>query len=744
MTESNNDAVKEIGFTVDAGLIQRLGYELVGRAETAVSELIKNAYDADATLVDVNFINSLQKGGSLIISDNGLGMTFNQLVNGFMRISSADKVHNPVSGKFKRTKAGKKGIGRFATQRLGEQLTITTQSKDSNKALRIVIKWNEYSIDRELSSITFPVEEIDKEKEEGTTLTIVGLRDSWSVTSIKRVYRYVLDLFQPDYLSDRSKNHNSAVQNEESFKVNFIQEINSQREYIINEQMSIFDKSLATFEGYIDDLHKGSVHIKCDSLNIDDIVDIEYNKKNEQGLIAEKFYSNLVDVHFKIHYFIYSRPQYYGGRVTTLELNGIQELSKTVSGVRLYRNGFRVLPYGEPTDDWTNIDRRWSSESGVVNVPLSNKNLYGFVEITDPEGNLFEETASREGLIENEAFRQLSDFLHKSLVSARQRISEGVTLFKEQQNYDEDISEDSEEKHQSTEERLKELENLVDYESGNGEFNNEVDIEQSSAEKEKERDKRKKLVASIRKEIEEASMLRVLAGMGLTIGEFSHEVKQFQPSIYGYISQLKEEKLTENGLIQLNGITHNLNNLITYTAYFNATVSQNINRETEPIDTLAVLDNFQQTISNDLLKSKIIFDIDPWDYNVKTIPMHKSEWSSILFNLYTNSKKAINRAQLTNGKILVEVGIEKENVFLNFYDNGDGIPLENRSRVFNAFFTTSTPAGFDAPRNEQLVGSGLGLKIVKDIIMSYKGRISIIDPTDGFSTCVRIEIPRLK
>ena len=73
--------IRKIGFTVDAGLIQRLGYELVGRAETAVSELIKNSYDADATIVDVDFIEPFQKGGILIISDNGIGMTEEQLIN---------------------------------------------------------------------------------------------------------------------------------------------------------------------------------------------------------------------------------------------------------------------------------------------------------------------------------------------------------------------------------------------------------------------------------------------------------------------------------------------------------------------------------------------------------------------------------------------------------------------------------------------------------------------------------------
>ena len=86
MPQNNNSL--NIGFTVDAGLIQRLGYELVGRAETAVSELIKNAYDADATIVDVEFINTTQPHGTLIITDNGTGMSLEQLLNGFMRISS--------------------------------------------------------------------------------------------------------------------------------------------------------------------------------------------------------------------------------------------------------------------------------------------------------------------------------------------------------------------------------------------------------------------------------------------------------------------------------------------------------------------------------------------------------------------------------------------------------------------------------------------------------------------------------
>lgn len=728
--------IREVGFTVDAGLIQRLGYELVGRAETAVSELIKNAYDADATVVDVNFIDSNVKGGTLIISDNGVGMTENQLINGFMRISSADKIHNPVSERFKRTKAGKKGIGRFATQRLGEQLTIVTQTRDSEKALQIIINWNEYSIDRELSSITFPIEEIDKEKEEGTTLIIENLRDGWTYASIRRVYRYVIDLFQPDYLSDRSKSYNSAIQSEESFKTNFYQNIGNEIIPILNEKVSIFDKSLAVFEGYIDNAHNGITTVKSDSLGINDIIEIEYSKDVRE-------YTELKDVYFKIHYFIYDRPAYYRGKITNQELNGINQAAANASGVRLYRNGFRVLPYGESTDDWTKIDRRWSSESGLTNVPLNNKNLFGFVEITDPEGIIFEETASREGLIENEAFRQLSDFINKSLIAARRRISVGITSFKEEQKNEDDFTQKTTREELSTNEKLQTLKDILDDDSEKDDDDQQESKEEKKEKREKQREEGKKIVEELRKELEEASMLRVLAGLGLSIGEFTHEIKQFQPAVYGHVNKLQKQNLSEEGEVELIGLEKNFDSLFAYTGYFSATVSQNINRETEPVDVLIVLDNFEQIISNDLERNLIKFETDPWDFNVKTIPMHRSEWSSILFNLYTNAKKAIKRVK-SEGKIFVEVGIDGENTFINFHDNGDGIPEENRHRIFNAFFTTSTPASFDAPRDEQMVGTGLGLKIVRDIIISYKGNICLTTPKDGYATCFRIEIPRSK
>jgi len=143
-----------VRFSVDSGVIDRLGKELVARHETAVSELVKNAYDADATKATLHFFKVDYSGGTLIIDDDGAGMTRDQLINGFMRISSTSKIHEPVSPIYGRSRAGKKGIGRFSAQRLGSKLTIITLTKNSETALKISVNWKKYLRDEDLYVIS--------------------------------------------------------------------------------------------------------------------------------------------------------------------------------------------------------------------------------------------------------------------------------------------------------------------------------------------------------------------------------------------------------------------------------------------------------------------------------------------------------------------------------------------------------------------------------------------------------------
>jgi len=260
--------IESISFSVDAGLVNRLGKELVGKPETALSELVKNAYDADATVVDVIFKNADKIGGVIIIEDDGIGMDLNQLEKGFMRISSTDKLHNPKSYKFARNKAGRKGIGRFATQRLGQILTIVTQTVNSNRAIKVTINWNDFKVDTDLSLVKNKLEYVDKTKSEGTTLIIENAWESWSESTVARVYRYVSDLFQPNYISKKAIELKVANKVDSTFKVSFVKVEDGQRKVIADPDTMLFNKALATIEGFIDENHDGYCQVLSNSLDV--------------------------------------------------------------------------------------------------------------------------------------------------------------------------------------------------------------------------------------------------------------------------------------------------------------------------------------------------------------------------------------------------------------------------------------------------------------------------------------------
>ena len=236
-------------------------------------------------------------------------------------------------------------------------------------------------------------------------------------------------------------------------------------------------------------------------------------------------------------------------------------------------------------------------------------------------------------------------------------------------------------------------------------------------------------------------MLRVLAGIGLNIAEFTHEIRQFIPSFNGSINFLIHQDLSDDSKESLLNLKENFNRFKTYTSYIDNTITQNVNREKQPQNIRKLLSEFKSIISFELNGLSISFEEEFYGFDLYTRSMHPSEWSSILYNLYTNSKKAIKRADEKNGRIKIICGRENNNIYLEFMDNGDGIPLKNRDRIFDAFFTTSTPATIEASRNESITGTGLGLKIVKDIILAYNGDIYVMEPESNFKTCIRIEVP---
>lgn len=730
--------VDNVRFSVDAGVIDRLGTELVARQETAVSELVKNSYDADARKVILKFEDSDSIGGTLFIDDDGLGMTKEQIVNGFMRISSTDKLRNPLSERYNRKRSGQKGIGRFAVQRLGEKLTITTQTKESEKALELTIEWKKYKGDIDLVNITNKIISVEKQKEEGTTLKIDGLRDRWSQAAIKRIYRYVSAIIQPFPLSkliEENDNDSEEIEKKElidpGFKTIFKKVEGSKEVIIADESLMIYDHALAEIEGWIDKNGLGIYNIKSERLDIDETGEIGSDPDN-----MSIPFSKLRMVKFKAYYYIYKV-----NLIPKMHESSIIKLSRTSGGIRLYRNGFRVLPYGEPGNDWLNLDESVKKRS-ILPVH-GNLNFFGFVELTDSE-NKFNETSSREGLIENQSLIQLQNFVYRTLMTAVIKVAEvrNVKIVSGQQKEGK-LYEKIEVRIKDIAHTLEALDLELEKEEGN------IQVKRKRRKKIQKLKKDIEKVAELQKEetskmLKEKSMLRVLSSVGITIGQFIHEVRDYVINMESDVKFLLEKLrsdavLTERLLI----LDKNITTFKSYTSYFDNVISQNVVRELIPIEIQNRAEYFWKSIHGDAIKSDITFNIPIRNgAYLYTRPMHPSEWSSILFNLYTNAKKAIKRTK-GSGEIKIECGLENNSIFLEFSDTGDGISEENEEKIFEEFFTTTSPNTLDEiDESNEITGTGLGLKIVKDIVSNYRGSIQVVSTKGGFNTCIRIEVPQ--
>ena len=180
-----------------------------------------------------------------------------------------------------------------------------------------------------------------------------------------------------------------------------------------------------------------------------------------------------------------------------------------------------------------------------------------------------------------------------------------------------------------------------------------------------------------------------------------------------------------------------LNAFHSYTAYIDRTISRNVIRELEPINIKEQVNTFYKNIQNDIQRAHIDMSEPVFEgKGLITIPMHPSEWMSILFNLYTNAKKAMKDKD--DRRLLIRCWKADGNVYLQFSDTGKGIPEEDWDNIFNAFFTTSSPVGRGS---DSYTGTGLGLTIIREIVTSYSGEIKVVAPYLDYKTTFQISIP---
>lgn len=418
MASSVKDQGGVQSFRPRARLLTTLGAELISSEVVAVIELVRNSWDADATQVVVEFQKPhLAHEARVLIRDDGHGMTREVLLGPWFEPATSHKgardgmANGGERSPGGRRRLGAKGVGRFAAQRLGRRLDLVTRAATSREELAAVFDWA--TIEKEdgyLDEVRIPwkvVVPAERLPAAGTILEISELRDVWTWDRFEKL-RIGLSRLLSQRL-DRG-----------AFRI--VLSVDGQ-ETIIEPAL---DDSLAMYS------IRGAIRAggECTIEYRDQTGAIETWERrvlwpqNTEGCGAFEFHINAWDLDKPALTWFLDRT---GSR---LGLRDFRRLVREHSGISLYRDGFRILPYGEPDNDWLRLDRR------RVNNPtlrLSNNQILGQIHLSADCNPGLKDQTNREGLVVNDEYMHLQHvaiellaYLENRRFSARRTMPVGI------------------------------------------------------------------------------------------------------------------------------------------------------------------------------------------------------------------------------------------------------------------------------------------------------------------------------
>jgi len=392
----------QLRFKTNTLLKNLVGKDLINEDNIAIVELVKNAYDAQASSVLVRF-NSANNNGSghisrLVIADNGTGMSVEDIKDKWLNIAYSDKkLSRQPSGAYY---AGNKGVGRFSCDRLGEHLDLLTWTK-KGKLLHLPINWPDFEVegqkDRLIQDIPLSVFQIGEEKAKslsglsklpakGTVLVITRLRSAWGKDRLLELKRSLEKFINPNQIfqADAFKIKLSVPSLErEDNGMDYHSSVNGEVRNQVFEKL----KFKATYiESKI--IENGSV-IATELVHEGESV-FKLHERNSA-------YQDLGEVRTIIYYLNPYKKAYFTRQT------GVRAVD--FGSIFLFLNGFRVAPYGDRGDDWLGLDVR--KAQGTARY-LSSRELVGRIEIQDPEER-FQPISSREGLKNTPQFMLLRE-----------------------------------------------------------------------------------------------------------------------------------------------------------------------------------------------------------------------------------------------------------------------------------------------------------------------------------------------
>ena len=360
-----------LNFRFSGKLARLLGRESVSSDTAALFELVKNGYDADAPKVTVTFENLVPNDGKnarIVVEDTGDGMTYDDIVDKWMVVGTYSKERETTT-KGGRTVVGNKGVGRFATEKLARKVTVISRPNTTSEEIRLEIDWTKFEDENvQFSEVGIPVS-INPNRaapdKHGLTIILEELRERWSEKKIRLLETSIGSIVLPDELRTAGGGftveiHASGITQDAPRRVESL----------------LFDKAPYAISAILPDKEsQTTVRIKREGRLIE-------SKKIDCGgqeIAGGNMWRAFGGCEVQIYVYPHStRYEEWDNYYKLLKLSYVKVNVRQNCGLKIYRDGFWVSPYGGPGNDWMELD----AARVQSNLRVGNTQIIGFVKIS--------------------------------------------------------------------------------------------------------------------------------------------------------------------------------------------------------------------------------------------------------------------------------------------------------------------------------------------------------------------------
>jgi signal transduction histidine kinase len=685
-------------FKFSPSILSRLGEELIPNPDQGILELVKNSYDADATVCEIELLNTDRVGGSIIISDNGIGMDLDTLQSGWLVIGKSEKESASDRTALGRLRVGSKGLGRLAALRQGTNVEITTCPKsDPNSEYSIGICWNDFDLVDSVEDVSLIPDRKQVSSSHGTKIVISNLKVKIGKREINRLARELLLLADPfdTNISFRPKLIGTGFTDlEKQVNEKFFEDA----EFFVKASLDENGYATAQLFNWESSLLATASH--SDICKYRKKIDLGGLSTNDVDLDIDRPYQT-ISIDFELWIFQLN-SQSFSAKNREDNSSRIRHWLEAVGGVHMYHRGLRVAPYGDKGDDWLRINY---SRSRSPQVRPSTSTVIGRVTAEDAQGYLLQKT-DRLGFLENEAFLNLQQF--------SMNVLEWVAYFRLKTV-------------ESTQEQIKReiRPNIIEAKRR---------VEEVIADNIPEQIPRENVLLvvedydEVREEEvkvlnEELQLYRSLATAGTTAAVFAHESGREINTLKQQVSilDIKMQKNIENELYlkyfsKTFATIQKLSSSIQGFAQYPIYLLKREKRRQEKININQVIDGVISLFHSFLDNSNITIELERSETGI-SFQGSSALIEAILINLITNAINAFlntTGAPLDNRKIIIRTQSNEYFLWLRVMDNALGIKGLTLDEIWLPGKTTTKS------------GTGLGLKIAKDSVTDLGGKISVI------------------